>query len=174
MAVGRKDKQEAGPPVAGGHYGRLQAPPKGTMYVRDAGASQALAVRQAIATFEAAGVAVPENLTRLAEGLKPVEDADDVILVDAVTGEFIVDVDVIQQGEEPESEFVEQADEAGEEEAGEEGVEQEAEEDEEVPVEALTVEQLKDELDGWGVEYGHGDRKPDLQEKLREARASGE
>jgi hypothetical protein len=41
-----------------------------------------------------------------------------------------------------------------------------------VPVEDLTVEQLKDELDGWGVEYSHGDRKADLQEKLRVARGA--
>jgi hypothetical protein len=43
---------------------------------------------------------------------------------------------------------------------------------EDVPVEALTVEQLKDELDGWGVEYGSNDRKADLQEKLRAARGA--
>lgn len=71
---------------------------------------------------------------------------------------------------------VEETEEEAEEEAEEETEKEEADVDVDVDVdvdiavEDLTVEQLKDELDGWGVEYGSGDRKADLQEKLRAAR----
>jgi hypothetical protein len=69
----------------------------------------------------------------------------------------------------PESPAVEEPEEEAEEDTGEEAGE---EADEDVPVDSLTVEQLKDELDGWGVEYGSNDRKADLQEKLRAARGA--
>jgi hypothetical protein len=49
-----------------------------------------------------------------------------------------------------------------------------AEHESELPVEAMTVQMLKDELDGWGVEYDPRDRKVDLQALLTEARGGGE
>jgi hypothetical protein len=92
MAIGRDT-------VAGGEYGRLPTPPSGTIYVRVQHLARALAIQRHIRLFETQGLPVPEHLLKLATGLAPVADGDDIVLIDTLTGEVVEDVDVAWQDE---------------------------------------------------------------------------
>ena len=91
----KKAEVEEPPTVRGGNYGRVGAPPEGGLFIRDPVAASALAVEDAIQRFKDAGEEVPEHLLEQSKSLgQAPADSDAVILVDAVTGEFLADVDV--------------------------------------------------------------------------------
>lgn len=82
MAIGRKQL-----PAVTARVGRVSAPPEGGIYVRDQEAAEAIAIRQRVAAFEAAGEKVPKHLQTMLDNIGVAKNASDIRLVDPVTGE---------------------------------------------------------------------------------------
>lgn len=76
-----------------GRDGRIQAPPRGDMYVRDPRAARAQAIRDRVAQFKEQGIEIPDHLQKLFDEL-PDPAAQEVELVDAVSGEHVADVEL--------------------------------------------------------------------------------
>jgi hypothetical protein len=165
MAVGRKDVSPKEVNIVAGKAGRISAPPEGGLYVRDAVAARARAVAERVQAYESVGVEVPGGLEALAAEVEVGEDDELINLVDAETGELLAEAEVVEvEDDGPTEEEV-----VDEEEPAEEFEEEAEEEAEGIDVESLTVAQLRAELDLLGVEHDAGDRKADLQQKLRAA-----
>jgi hypothetical protein len=77
-----------------GQDGRMPAPPKGDLYVRDPIAARAKAIRDRVALYKEQKKDVPEHLQELYDQLPPeeVDTNEEVELVDAVTGEHVAEV----------------------------------------------------------------------------------
>ena len=156
-----------------GRFGRTSPPPEGKVFVRDPAAANAKAVRDAVATFEAAGQEVPEHLAAVAGELG--EPTDVVIEVDsgrqvesgrytACPGEPEPVPEPVAAPPDPQPEFVAEPE--------PEPVPEPVAEPEPVPeaqpaadeddLEDFTVAELKAELDALGVTYDPRARKADL------------
>lgn len=83
--------------INSGNEGRLPAPPKGEMYIRDPEAARAQAIRERVAMYKGQGKPVPEHLQHLFDTL-PEHEKTDIELVDAKTGRHISDVQVSGPG----------------------------------------------------------------------------
>src|SRR6476620_532563 len=81
MAIGR----HPGDPSAG-MFGRASAAPQGRIGVRDPEAAEAAALREKVATYEAAGVPVPPYLALLLAGVRGPAGTPTMKLVEAATG----------------------------------------------------------------------------------------
>lgn len=104
MAVGRTESGHGPTGVAGqerqareGYYGRLAPPPPGAIYIRDPAAARAKAIREQYDLFVSQGREVPPHLQTLYDELDVPESDLDVDLVDAVTGEQLAEVDVVEE-----------------------------------------------------------------------------
>jgi hypothetical protein len=102
MAVGRKYKPVAPAEVTvvSGKAGRISAPPKGAIYVRDVQVARARAAQERAKAFQDAGEEVPEALAALvAEINVGISDKDEPInLVDALTGELLAEGAIDEEG----------------------------------------------------------------------------
>lgn len=102
MAVGRTPVTQTTEGKGGyisaikGQDGRLPAPPKGDLYVRDPIAARAKSIRDRVAMFKEQHRPVPEHLQKLFDELPPeaTDDNLEVELVDAVTGDHVAEVEL--------------------------------------------------------------------------------
>src|ERR1700756_1185717 len=108
--VGRKPVDQTAEPIEGfvtaiqGRDGRLPAPPKGDLYVRDPIAARAKAIRDRVAMYKEQGREVPEHLQNMYDELPPEggDTNEPVELVDEVTGEHVAE-EKLEEGAPPPS-----------------------------------------------------------------------